>query len=149
MHAHAPGAFEVTLSPQPSTTGQPLFGRLRIDKTFSGDLSATRIGEMLTAGTQTKGSAVYVAIEQITGSLGGRSGSFVLRHVSSMNRGVPELLVSVVPDSGAGELEGLAGPATREVLPRRGRAAGRADGGPAFPFRRNGGNASHHTRKEF
>lgn len=115
MHAHATGSFDVTLSPQPSTTGQPLLGRLHIDKTYSGDLSATGIGEMLSAGTHTKGSAAYVAIEQVTGSLGGRSGSFVLRHVGSMNRGVPELLVSVVPDSGTGELEGLAGTLTIHV----------------------------------
>lgn len=115
MHAHATGLFDVTLTPQPSTTGLPLLGRLRIDKTFSGDLSATSIGEMLTAGTHTKGSAAYVAIEQVTGSLGGRSGSFVLRHVGNMNRGMPELLVSVVPDSGTGELIGLAGTLTISI----------------------------------
>lgn len=115
MHATATGSFDVTLTPQPSTTGQPMLGRLRIDKTFNGDLSATGIGEMLSAGTQTKGSAAYVAIEQVSGSLGGRSGSFVLRHVGSMNRGVPELRVSVVPDSGTGELEGLAGTLTISI----------------------------------
>ena len=105
------GEFEVRLAPLPThdtAEGSPL-GRRSIDKTFRGDLAATSVGEMLAAGTAVKGSAGYVAIERVTGTLGGRAGSFVLLHTGVMDRGVPSLSVRVVPDSGTGELAGLTG----------------------------------------
>ena len=74
---------------------------------------------MLAAATSVKGSAGYVAIEQVTGSLHGRSGSFVLQHSGTMTRGAPQLAVSVVPDSGTGELAGLAGTMTISVADAR------------------------------
>jgi hypothetical protein len=64
---------------------------------------------MLTGGTITEGSAGYVAIEQVSGTLQGRSGTFILQHKGTMNRGAPELIITVVPDSGTGQLVGLAG----------------------------------------
>jgi hypothetical protein len=105
---HATGPFEVKLAPQDDKM-DPSLGRMTIDKQFHGDLEATSKGQMLTGGTDTKGSAVYVAIEKVTGSLRGRSGTFVLHHQGIMNRGTPSLTVSVAPDSGTGELVGLAG----------------------------------------
>jgi hypothetical protein len=107
----ARGPFEVKLAPLPtyeSAEGSPL-GRLSIDKQFRGDLEATSKGEMLSAGGQVKGSAGYVAIERVRGTLHGRSGSFVLQHSGTMNRGVPGLVITVVPDTGTEELTGLAG----------------------------------------
>jgi putative acetyltransferase len=111
MSAHASGLFEVKLSPQPlaDASADASLGRMLIDKTFSGDLVGTSKGEMLMAGTAVKGSAGYVAIERVSGTLGGRSGSFVLQHSGTMNRGAPQLSVSVVPDSGTGQLTGLSG----------------------------------------
>jgi hypothetical protein len=85
------------------------FGRMSIDKTFTGALEATSKGEMLSAMTATKGSAGYVAIEQVTGSLSGENGAFVLQHFGTMNRGRDNLVLEVVPDSGSGELSGLSG----------------------------------------
>jgi hypothetical protein len=85
------------------------FGRMSIDKTFSGALEAASKGEMLSAMTPTKGSAGYVAIEQVIGSLSGKTGSFVLQHFGTMNRGKDSLVLEVVPDSGSGELTGLSG----------------------------------------
>ena len=85
------------------------FGRLSIDKEFSGDLVASSKGEMLSAMTTTKGSAGYVALEQVTGTLAGKNGSFVLQHFGTMNKGKDRLVLEVVPDSGAGELQGIAG----------------------------------------
>ena len=82
---------------------------MSIDKEISGDLVATTNGQMLSAGTETKGSAGYVAIERVDGTLHGRKGSFTLQHSGTMNRGAPSLSVSVVPDSGTGELVGLIG----------------------------------------
>jgi len=82
---------------------------LAIDKQFTGDLIGVSKGEMLSAGTPTKGSAGYVAIERVSGALHGRTGTFVLQHSGTMTRGSPELTVSVVPDSGSGELTGLSG----------------------------------------
>jgi Protein of unknown function (DUF3224) len=104
---HATGPFEVKLVPQPAD-GSPI-GRMTIDKQFHGDLEATSKGQMLAFSTDVKGSAGYVAMEQVNGKLHGRNGSFVLQHTGTMNRGVPELSVTVVPDSGTGELAGLTG----------------------------------------
>ena len=111
MSTRISGPFEVKLAPQPMSdrVESPPLGRMSIDKRFHGDLKATSRGEMLSAGTDVKGSAGYVAIERVTGTLGGRSGTFVLMHTGVMNRGVPELTITVVPDSGTGGLAGLAG----------------------------------------
>src|SRR5580658_6327678 len=105
---HASGTFEVKLTPQESAN----IGRMSIDKQFHGDLEATSKGEMLSAMTEVKGSAGYVAIERVTGTLHGKSGSFVLQHSGTMTRGEPQLSVTVVPDSGTGELTGIAGKLT-------------------------------------
>jgi len=108
---HASGTFDVKLSPQSPAPGTEAarLGRLAIDKRFQGDLEASSLGEMLSAGTEVPGSAGYVAIERVTGALHGRQGSFVLMHVGVMDRGTPSLSVSVVPDSGTGELVGIRG----------------------------------------
>jgi hypothetical protein len=109
--ARARGEFTVTLTPQSSDelTGASTLARLAIDKQFTGDLIGASKGEMLSAGTPVTGSAGYVALERVVGALHGRTGSFVLQHSGRMTRGSPELTVSVVPDSGSGELTGLTG----------------------------------------
>ncbi len=84
-------------------------GRLSIDKQFHGDLEATSKGEMLAVQGAVEGSAGYVAMEQVSGGLHGRTGTFALQHTGIMDRGVPQLTVTVVPDSGTGELIGLVG----------------------------------------
>jgi hypothetical protein len=108
---HASGTFEVKLVPQPAAPGIEAanLGRLTIDKRFQGDLEGSSLGEMLSAGGAVAGSAGYVAIERVTGTLHGREGSFVLMHYGLMDRGTPSLRVSVVPDSGTGELTGIHG----------------------------------------
>jgi hypothetical protein len=112
MTKQANGTFEVKLTPQKpdnvAAEGSKL-GRMSIEKQFHGDLEATSQGEMLAAMTEVKGSAGYVAVERVTGSLQGKSGSFVLQHSGTMTRGVPGLSVTVVPDSGTEELAGLTG----------------------------------------
>lgn len=105
----ATGGFTVKLDPQKDEPADPKLARMTIDKQFSGDLEATSRGQMLSAGTDVKGSAGYVAIEKVTGTLSGRSGSFVLQHFATMNRGTPQLSITVVPDSGTGELRGIRG----------------------------------------
>jgi hypothetical protein len=112
MTIHAKGTFEVKLTPQkPDNKDAEAanIGRMSADKQYHGDLEGTGKGEMLAAGTEVKGSAGYVAMERVTGTLHGRSGSFVLQHSGTMTRGTPELTVTVVPDSGTGQLVGLAG----------------------------------------
>jgi Protein of unknown function (DUF3224) len=114
MTMHASGTFEVKLTPQGSddkADGTSL-GRLSIDKQFHGGLEATSKGEMLTAGTTVKGSAGYVAIERVSGTLEGRSGAFILQHSGTLTRGAPQQSVTVVPDSGTGQLVGLTGKMT-------------------------------------
>lgn len=107
----ATGPFEVSIKPLPLDTDaeSQLLGRMSIDKQFHGDLEATSKGQMLTGGTSIRNSAAYVAIERVTGSLKGRKGSFALQHTGVMNRGVPSLVITVVPDSGTDQLEGLKG----------------------------------------
>lgn len=114
MMKRARGSFEVKLTPHPAGEGD-VIGRMSIDKQFRGDLEARSVGEMLAVGTQTKGSAGYVAIERVTGMLAGREGAFTLQHSAIMNRGVPQLSIVVVPDSGAGALAGIAGEMTIEI----------------------------------
>jgi hypothetical protein len=109
MTTSALGTFQVKLIPQPADAEAPGVGRMSIDKQFHGGLEATSKGQMLTAVTSVQGSAGYVAIEQVTGTLHGRSGAFALQHSGTMTRGAPQLTITVVPDSGTGELAGLAG----------------------------------------
>lgn len=112
MTEHAGGPFDVTLTPQkPDSAVAESAGldRMSIQKQFHGDLEAASAGEMLAAISAVQGSAGYVAIEKVSGTLHGRSGSFVLQHNATMTRGVPCLNVIVVPDSGTGELAGLCG----------------------------------------
>lgn len=108
---HASGTFTVKLEPQPAAPAieSARLGRMTIDKQFHGELEAHSLGEMIAAGTEVPGSAGYVAMERVSGTLHGRAGSFVLQHSGTMTRGEPQLSVTVVPDSGTGELEGLAG----------------------------------------
>ncbi|SEB25151.1 DUF3224 domain-containing protein [Paraburkholderia sartisoli] len=111
MTQFAKGTFVVSLQPlsfENADPGQQL-GRMSIDKQISGDLVAATKGQMLSAMTSVKGSAGYVAIENVTGVLAGKHGSFVLQHTGTMNRGVSSLSVTVVPDSGTGELGGIEG----------------------------------------
>jgi hypothetical protein len=111
MTTRARGTFEVQLTqqgPDDHAEAAPL-GRMAIDKQFHGDLDATSQGQMLTAGTGVQGSAGYVAIERVSGTLHGRSGTFVLQHSGTMTRGAPHLTITVVPDSGTGQLVGLGG----------------------------------------
>ncbi|HKS22219.1 MAG TPA: DUF3224 domain-containing protein [Thermoanaerobaculia bacterium] len=107
---NARGPFEVKLTPQPLSydAAGAMLARMTLDKQFHGDLEATSSGEMLSFGSAA-GSGGYVAIERVNGTLGGRHGTFVLQHNATMNRGVPALSITVVPDSATGELTGLTG----------------------------------------
>lgn len=112
MSTHAKGTFEVKIAPVPpdgkyenSTT----MGRMTIDKQFHGDLDGTSVGQMLTGGAVQTGSGGYVAMEQVTGKLQGHSGTFIFQHAGTMDHKVPHLSVTVVPESGTGELTGLTG----------------------------------------
>ena len=110
MTTRASGRFEVRLSPQvDGEAGGACVGRMLIDKSFAGDLEATSKGQMLAVRTAVEGSAGYVAMELVTGALQGREGTFVLQHAGTLERGAQQLSVTVVPDSGTGELVGLAG----------------------------------------
>lgn len=111
MNYCASGTFEVNMQPQgePNAVEGISLGRLSLAKQFSGDLVATGKGEMLTALTGVNGSAGYVAIERVTGTLHGRQGSFVFQHNGLMARGAQQLSIVVVPDSGTGQLTGIAG----------------------------------------
>ncbi|MBB5470462.1 hypothetical protein HDG32_006612 [Paraburkholderia sp. CI2] len=110
-HHVAIGTFIVSLQPMPfeNAEAESKLGRMSIDKQISGDLAATTQGQMLSAMTNVKGSAGYVALEQVTGTLAGKQGTFVLQHIGVMNRGAAALAVTVVPDSGTGELSGIEG----------------------------------------
>src|SRR5579872_3479288 len=110
MTTRATGPFDVKVIPQkPDNTEAEAagFARMSLDKQFHGDLAGTSKGEMLAAMTEVTGSAGYVALERITGTLNGRSGTFVLQHSATMARGVQHMTIGVVPDSGTGDLTGL------------------------------------------
>ena len=113
--AHASGTFDVKLTPETSDDKDSNLGRMKIDKQFHGDLEGTSKGEMLTGMTSVKGSAGYVAMEKVTGTLQGKHGTFILQHSATMDRGTPQLSITVVPDSGTDELAGLSGKLTIKI----------------------------------
>ncbi len=113
MTNHISGLFDVKMTPQATAENEEAsIGRMLLDKQFHGDLEASSKGQMLAHMTSVKGSAGYVAMEKVTGSLQGRKGSFILQHSGTMNRGDASLILKVVPDSGTEELEGLTGDMT-------------------------------------
>lgn len=111
MKLLANGPFEVKLNPESlsAVAENSGLGRMSLNKQFQGDLEAVSHGEMLAFRSSVQGSAGYVAMETVQGVLGGRQGSFVLQHSSTMTRGEPKQSITVVPDSGTGELLGLSG----------------------------------------
>lgn len=111
MTMRATGTFEVAMQAQvqPDVAPGATLGRMSLDKQFFGDLDGVGKGEMLTALTGVDGSAGYVAIERVSGTLNGRTGSFVFQHAGIMRRGEQQLSITVVPDSGAGQLTGISG----------------------------------------
>ena len=104
------GTFEVKAASVAEDKAEGLtLGRFSLHKQYHGELEATGEGEMLTGSTSVQGSAAYVAVERVTAMLSGRSGSFLLQHAGTMNRGTPSLAITVVPDSGTGDLAGMTG----------------------------------------
>ncbi|MGH9706743.1 MAG: DUF3224 domain-containing protein [Candidatus Acidiferrales bacterium] len=114
----AHGTFEVKITPQKPDNPpaeKANVGRMSIDKQFHGDLEAASHGEMLAVRTKVPGSAGYVALERVSGALQRRTGAFVLQHSATMTRGTPQMSVTVVPDSGTGQLQGISGAMTIRV----------------------------------
>ncbi len=111
MNQTAKGTFTVTIQPaaEPDVRDGLSLGRMTLDKVFAGDLVGTGKGQMLTAMTPVKGSAGYVAIERFSGTVHGKAGSFALQHSGVMSAAGQSLSIRVVPDSGSGELTGIAG----------------------------------------
>jgi hypothetical protein len=114
MTLHAAGTFDAKPTPLPAddATGGADIGRYALDKQYHGDLEATAKGEMLGAGDPSKGTAGYVAMERVTGTLHGHTGSFTLQHSGTMEQGKFQLTVTVVPGSGTGGFAGIAGTMT-------------------------------------
>lgn len=103
------GIFDVTMRPEADASAETGSARMRLEKRYHGALDASALGTFLGARTAVEGSAGYVAIERVSGTLDGRQGSFVLQHAGSMERGSLRLEIHVVPDSADGELQGLRG----------------------------------------
>jgi hypothetical protein len=110
---HATGPFEAKITPQDDKLNDGI-SRMLLDKQFHGDLEGTSKGQMLASGSA-KSSGAYVALETVTGTLQGRTGSFVLCHTGIMTNGTPNLSVNVVPGSGTGQLQGIAGKMTINI----------------------------------
>lgn len=108
---HASGPFEVKVAPQPNDdkTNDPWMGRMSIDKHYHGDLEAAATGLMLSGGDYKSGSAGYVAMEKVSGTLQGRTGTFLLQHSATLTQGAQQLSITIVPGTGTGQLAGIAG----------------------------------------
>lgn len=115
---HASGPFEITMIPAgaPEKEGATATAQMTLDKRYSGELAASGTGTMLTAVSDTKGSAAYVAIERVSGTLAGRKGSFVLQHAGTMRGGTSQATITIVPDSGTEELTGIGGSLALSVV---------------------------------
>ncbi len=118
MSNHASGPFDVKMTPPDDKSGDGL-SRFVLDKQYHGELEGSSKGQMLTNGIDPNGSGVYVAMEKFTGTLKGRSGTFFMHHVGVMTRGTPQLTISVVPDSGTGELAGITGSMTINIIDKK------------------------------
>lgn len=113
---HAAGTFDVKITPQKDEAiGHATIGRMSIDKQYHGDLEGSGLGQMLAGMGEVKDSGAYVAIERVTGTLHGKKGSFAVHHLGLMERGAQRLAITVVPDSGTGELVGITGTMTIEI----------------------------------
>jgi hypothetical protein len=117
MAKQASGEFDVKIGPQKDEgIGDPTIGRMSIDKVYHGDLEGTGLGQMLAGmAADVKDSGAYVAIERVRGTLHGRQGSFAVHHRGIMTRGAQDLVITVIPDSGTGELAGITGTMTIEI----------------------------------
>lgn len=116
MTMHARGTFTVKMAPLPADApAGSTHGRLSLDKVYSGDLTGTGKGEMIAISPNALGSGVYMAIERVSGTMNGKTGSFSLAHQGVMHRGAPDLSITIVPDSGDGELMGIAGALTLTI----------------------------------
>jgi hypothetical protein len=124
MTSHATGPFDVKMIPQDDKAGDGLT-RMLLDKQYHGDLEGAAKGQMLTGGVSANHSGAYVALEKFTGTLHGRSGSFVLHHTGIMTNGKPDLTILVAPDSGTGQLAGITGKMTITIA---------ADGKHSYDF---------------
>ena len=118
---NAKGTFEIQMSAEPpyDVVDDVSLGRVSFDKQFTGALEATSKVHMIGARTPTEGSGGYVAIERVTGTLEGKRGTFVLQHNGIMARGTRTLSVTVVPDSGTGELRGLSGKMDIQIVEKK------------------------------
>ena len=113
---HAAGTFDVKITPQKDEgVGDATIGRMGIDKVYHGDLDGTGLGQMLAGMGEVKDSGAYVAIERVKGTLHGKTGSFAVHHLGLMERGAQRLVITVVPDSGTGELAGITGTMTIDI----------------------------------
>jgi uncharacterized protein DUF3224 len=120
---HTTGPFDVKMTPQDDKLGDGI-SRMLLDKQYHGDLEGTSKGQMLAVGSA-KSSGVYVAIETFTGTLHGKTGGFSLHHTGIMTKAAPTLTISVVPDSGTGQLAGITGKMTINIA---------ADGKHSYEF---------------
>ncbi len=114
MNHHARGTFTVNVQPLTPAPAEGL-SRFSINKQIHGDLAAPSQGEMFSGGNPKQGMAGYVAIEVVTGTLAGKHGSFALQHSATMDGGGNKMSVTVVPGSGTGELQGIAGTFTIQI----------------------------------
>ena len=112
----AQGTFTVKPRADAPAPTVPEIGRMLLDKQWSGDLAGQSVVEMLTFMTPTQGSAVYVAIEVVQATLGGKPGSFAFFHAGISERGEQRLTYEVILDSGTGELTGLSGELRLEMV---------------------------------
>jgi len=116
VSAHAKGSFDAKVTPQPRAEGDdPAFTRFTVVKQFDGDMQGTSKVQMLAAGTASKDSGGYVALERVTATLGGRKGTFCLEHMGTMKGGSFNLTIVVVPDSGTDQLSGISGKFSIEI----------------------------------
>jgi hypothetical protein len=121
MTSQAKGTFEIQATREPpyDSADGVVIGRTKFDKQWSGDVEATSVVEMISAGTEVKGSAAYVAMERIRGKVHGKSGSFVVHHTGILDRGAPSLSIRIVPDSGTGELRGISGTIQIDIVEKK------------------------------
>ena len=118
MPNHAKGSFDVTITPQETAPDAPV-ARMLLYKEFHGDLDAIAHGEMLAAHEPLTGAGVYVAIDRVTGTLNGKSGSFLMAHRGIANADGQQLDIAIIAGSGTGQLAGITGSVGIQIEDKR------------------------------
>ena len=123
MITEAKATFKITgwdEKPYQEFEGGAKLTRAKVTQAYQGEISGTGEVEFLMS-YAVNGTASFVGVELVKGTIAGKSGSFVIQHVGTYDSGGARSVWSIVPGTGIGGLAGITGKgsyaATAESVP--------------------------------